>query len=149
MYFQFVSCFLVLVTMAKRKSKRASGKHIKKLAVKSKFLHAARRLRQMKANAQKQTIANASNEFVRDVSSVMGRLRKRPDLVSSKHRKVIRRHRGKLQRLVNKKTSLQKKRKILMSSGGIFPALIPIIAAAIGAAGSVGAGAVGAAISRA
>ena len=64
-------------------------------------------------------------------------------------RKKLTQHRKALQKFVNPRTSLRKKKQVLTQHGGILPALIPIIVAAIGATGTVGAAATHAAISKA
>ena len=92
----------------------------------------------------------ASNEFIRDLTSFLSRIRKRPDLVThNKHRKALKRNKSKLRKLIHAKTSMNAKRRILSQTGGILPALIPIVAAIIGSVGGVAASATHAAISRA
>ena len=138
--------------MSQRK-KSVANRRKGNLQVKTKFKRAVMSLRRMKANNQRQAVAGASNAFIKDVSSVMNRIRNNPHTVSAKHKKVIKRHRKLLRKLVNKNTSIAAKRKILLQKGGIVPFLIPIICASIGAAGSVAgaavASAVGSAVARA
>lgn len=129
-------------------AKRKGGKKVKKLKVKRKFANAMLRMRKMKRAKQRTLVEGASNEFIRDVSGFIKRVRHRPDLVKGSHRKVLRRHKKKLQRLIHAKTPIKKKRRILLQKGGIIPALIPIICAIIGAGGAVGAGAASAAIMK-
>ena len=112
----------------------------------SKFKQAALKLNGMSAERRRLATVSASNSFIRDVSSAMSKLRKRPHLVKSAHQKVLRKHRKKLQQLVNPKVSIAKKRLILTQKGGIIPALIPVIVAAIGALGTATAGIGGAAV---
>ena len=133
--------------MAKRKLAKR-GKKKRSLNVKKKFANAMFRMRKMKRGRQRTLVQGASNEFIRDVSSFLTRVRRRPDLVKGSHRKVLRRHKKKLQRLIHAKTPIKKKRQILIQKGGIIPALIPIICAVIGAGGAVGAGAASAAIMK-
>lgn len=128
--------------MSKRKGKQAAAK----IAVKPKFAHALKRLKRMKKRKQKMTVLGASNEFIRDVSSFLEKLKSRPDLVSKSQRKTLQKHRAKLRRLVHAKTPVDSKRRILSQTGGIFPFLIPIICASITAAGGIGAAATSAAI---
>ena len=103
----------------------------------------------MSKQKQKQNVAGASNEFIRDVSSFMNKLRKQPHLVGSRHKATLRKHKQKLRRLVSSKTPIHVKRAILQQKGGIIPLLIPLIVAAIGATGAVGAAATHAGIMRA
>lgn len=129
--------------MAKRKQMR---KNRKKLVVKKRFVNAITNLRRMKAPKQRAAIVGASNDFIRDVSGLLKRIRKRPDLVKPSHQKVLKRHKKKLQRLVQAKTPIRIKRQILSQKGGIIPALIPVIVALIGAGGSIAGAATSAAI---
>lgn len=122
------------------------GKTVAKLTVKPKFADALRRLKRMKKGKQRTAVLGASNEFIRDVSSFMQKLKRRPDLVSKTHRKTLAKHRTKLRRLVHAKTPIDNKRLILSQTGGILPFLIPIICASITAAGGIGAAATSAAI---
>lgn len=141
--------------MAKRKvgkrnkvKRQRKTKSQQKLLVKRKFYNALQALKRMKPKEQRLRASVASPEFIKDISNVMKRLRTRSDLVSSKHKKILKRHKKPLQRLVKKSSSIKSKRNVLLLRGGILPILIPIIAAAIGAAGTVGASAVGAAIMK-
>lgn len=132
----------------------AKRRHFKvkksKMTVKKKFKNAMFKLRHMSKKKQQNVVAGASKEFIKDISKHLSKIRSKPHLVkNSKHRKQLKRHRAKLQRLVNPQVSLDKKRKILLMKGGIIPFLIPIICASIGAAGTVGAAAAGAAIAKA
>ena len=136
--------------MAKRKGAKTK-KHSKrkaKIRVKSKFVKALQSLRKMKTQEQRMRTKNASNEFIQDVSRTISRLRTRPDLVNSKHRRILKRYKKPLRQLVNRASSIKQKRKVLLLRGGIFPALIPILCATIGAAGAVGASAAGAAVMK-
>lgn len=121
-----------------------------KLRVKKKFAAAMKHLHRQSKKVQRESVVGASNEFINDIINTLKQLRNKPHLVSSKHVKVLNKHKVHLRKLINKRTSMAIKRKILQVNqrGGIFPFLIPIIAAAIGAAGSVGAAAVGAAIAK-
>ena len=136
--------------MIKKKRERAmTDKRHKKIKVKRKFANAISRLKQMKPMKQRAAAVGASNEFIRDMSSFFSKIRKRPDLLKAKHRRILRRYRKKMKKLVHAKTPIHSKRLILSQKGGIIPALIPIIVAAIGAGGSVAAAATHAAVSRA
>ena len=134
--------------MAKRKSAAVVKKNqkAKNVPVKRKFADALKRLKRMKANKQRIAVLGASNEFIRDVSGFMMRIRKRPQLVKASQRNVLNKHRTKLRKLTHAKTSLENKRLILSQTGGIIPALIPIICAIIGAGGGIAGAATSAAI---
>lgn len=129
----------------------------KKIKVKGKFQNAIQRLKHMQPKKQRAAALQSSNEFIRDISGFLSKVRKRPDLLTNKrHQKILTRHRLKLRKLVHAKTPLNVKRRILSQtgkglsqSGGILPFLIPIIVAIIGAGGTVGAAATHAAISKA
>ena len=118
--------------------------------VKPKFKKAIRALLQMNKRMQKQMMRSASNKFVKDFSSTVAKLRYRPYLVSQRNRRKLHQHKRKLRILADSRASIKSKRRVLNhQTGGIFPILIPIIAASIGAAGSVAGAAVHAAIARA
>ena len=136
--------------MGKRKVKKKKRVNPKgKIIVKRKFYNALQSLRRMSPKQQRLRAKNASKEFVTDVSNVMSKIRRRPNLVSNKHKKILRRYKKPLRQLVKKDSSAKRKRKVLLLRGGILPFLVPIICAGIGAAGSIGASAVGSAVMRA
>ena len=129
--------------------KNTKGKR-KKIKVKRKLRNAISRLKTMTARQKRTAALGASNEFLRDISRFFSKLRKRPDLVTkSKHRRILKRHKSKLQKLVHAKTTMNDKRRILAQKGGILPALIPVVVAGIGALGGVAASATHAAVSKA
>ena len=105
------------------------------------------KLNRMSPAKRRLATIGASNVFIRDVSNAVKKIRTRPHLVKgAKHRQVLKKHRNKLRRLVNPRVSINKKRRILTQVGGIVPLLIPVIVAAIGAAGTTAAGIGGAAV---
>ena len=136
------------ITRQRQPTRGRSGK--KPVRVNRKFHEAIKRLRGMKAKTRNKAIAGASNQFIKDFSNAVQKIRKRPDLVTVKHKKNLRRHRKKLRLLVNSRTPIHIKRRILTQKGGfvISSILVPLIAAAIGAAGSVAGSAVGAAVMK-
>jgi len=120
-----------------------------KIKVKRKFVKALQHLRRMKPEQQRLRTAMASKDFIKDVTDIMKRMRTKPHLVKSKKQKrYLQKHKKSLRRLVRKGSSVNQQRKILLQRGGILPFLIPIILAAVGATGSIGASAVGAAIMK-
>ena len=130
----------------KRKPKKSKKAHGKRPQFKNKFKKAVFRLHRMTPLTQRTKVVGASDEFIRDISGFMSKIRKRPDLVKASHRKTLQKHKTALKKLIHAKTPIGAKRLILSQKGGIIPALIPIIAAIIGTTGSVGASAVHAAI---
>ena len=122
--------------------------HGKKLKVKKQFKDAMTRLRRMTPLKQRASVVGASNQFIRDLSSFLSKIRNAGHLLKASHRNTLRKHKKKLRKLVNAKTPIHMKRLILSQRGGIAPFLIPIIVAAIGAGGSIGAAATHAAIAK-
>ena len=120
----------------------------KKLKVKKQFKDAMTRLRRMTPLNQRTSVIGASNQFIRDISSFLNRIRDAGHMLKAAHRNTLRRHKKKLRKLVSAKTPIDRKRLILSQKGGIAPILVPIIVALIGAGGSVGAAATHAAISK-
>ena len=118
--------------------------------VNRRFHAAIKRLHRMTPKKRVTLIAGSSNQFIRDFSNAMQKIRKRPHLVAAKHTKKLQRHKRKLRKLVHSKTPIHVKRRLLTQKGGfiISSILVPIIAAAIGAAGTVAGSAAGAAIMK-
>lgn len=114
----------------KRKAKRS--KKSGKLTVKKKFSAAINKLRRLKCNQQRTAVSGASNEFINDISKTLRRLKTTPNLVSSKHKRSIRKHKSKFKRLAQAKTTLKAKRRILTQKGGFLPFLIPLLGTVIG-----------------
>ena len=126
-----MTCVLLLIaTMAKSK----------KLAL---ALHA---LKHLPKQRRQQALRNSSPQFIKDLSSAVRKLR--VSKVSPNVQRRLSKHRALLRCLCNSKTSIKKKRQALVQRGGVLPFLVPIIVASIGAAGSVGAAAAGAALSK-
>lgn len=125
----FVTCLVfILEKMAKRKSKsKKSGK----LVVKRKFYEAIKKLHRLKANQQRAAVSGASNEFVNDISKLLRRLKTSTNLISSKHRRGIKKQRLKFKRLAQAKSTVKAKRRILTQKGGFLPFLIPLIGSVI------------------
>ena len=72
--------------MPKQKSAKkrvVKRKDVNKIPVKRKFVNAMKRLRQMKAAKQRAAVLGASNEFIRDVTGFMSKLRNQPHLVKT------------------------------------------------------------------
>ena len=118
----------------------------KKISVSRRFAKAISALRRMKAKNRRAAALSASNDFIRDISRFLIKIRKRPDLVKASHKKILKRNREKLRKLVYAKTPINMKRLILAQKGGFLSVLVPIIVAIISAAGGIGAAATSAAI---
>lgn len=149
-----------------RKLLEKSAKHlVKAIHKKQKFTNAIRHLKKMSPKRQREIVWKSSNKFIKDFSDVLSKLRNHPEMVSAKHRKQLSQHQDKLRKLVNKKTPIAQKRAILAQDGthakrsmslkssgqkgGVFPLLIPVITALIGAGGAIAAGATTAAVAKA
>lgn len=117
-----------------------------KIPVKQKFAKAIVTLRRMKPTKQRTAVIAASNEFIRDISGFLNKIRRSPHLVKASHRRILKKHQKKLQKLVHAKTPIATKRLILSQKGGIIPFLIPVIVALLGAGGSIAGAATSAAI---
>ena len=131
--------------MAFRKKKRPS----KKVCVSKNFYHAMQTLKRMKGKRRVKALNNANDNFIKDLSSTLSKVRHQPPNILHTNPNLLRRiqfQRQALQRFSNKSTSMKAKRKMVKQKGGIIPALIPIIAAGIGALGAVGSGVGGAAV---
>ena len=114
----------------KRGSKR-TRKRSRKQGQNSKFNQALRRLKGLKGKDQIKAIALSNDTFVRQLCRHVKKLRRAK--LSPSLAKRLRRHSKKLRKLVNAKTSMKSKRKILTQKGGIAPLLL----AAIPALGSI------------
>ena len=135
-----------------RKNKRFQVKSKRKVPVRvnKRFHEAIKRLHRMNPRKRNTVIAGSSNQFIRDFSNAMRKIRKQPHLVAANQKKKLQRHKRKLRQLVNSRTPIHVKRRLLTQKGGfvISSILVPLIAAAIGAAGSVAGSAVGAAVMK-
>lgn len=114
-----------------RKSKRQPS--LKKCD--TKFIHALKKLKQLKPLHRTQAMRMANNTFIRRMCSEIRKVRYKD--ISPKKAKPLKRYRKTLQKLSNNKTSLVTKRKLLSQRGGFLGALIPtllggIVAPAIG-----------------
>ena len=132
--------------MAKRRKVKCA---IKKIPIKKHFALAMKKLRKLNASGQRAAVVGSSNAFIKDVTRFFKNIRKKPALVKAAHRKVLRKHSKSLRKLIHAKTPVHEKRLILVQKGGIFPALVPIIIALIGAGGTVAGAATTAAIMKA
>ena len=113
-----------------------------------KLLNTLTKLRKLPLTQQHRQLQLANGKFVKDLSSAARKVRYAKVKLAPTVRKKLTQHRKALQTFVNPRTSLRKKKQVLTQRGGIIPALIPIIVAAIGATGTVGAAATHAAISK-
>lgn len=119
----------------RRVRKGKKPRKAKKLIVKKKFRKAIIHLSKLSSNAQRAAVAQIHSNFIKDLSSVLKKLRKRADLVTPSQRKHIFKNKNKLRKLVNPKTSIKKKREILIQRGGILPALLVYLVASAASGG--------------
>lgn len=123
--------------MARKTNTRRVKKSTKKL---TKFQTALIRLRKLPRGKQQQAISTANNKFINQFCSNVKRLKYAK--LNARQQKLVRKQRNNLQALVKKRTSIQRKRRILSQRGGFLPFLLPLIT-------SIVAPAVGAAIGKA
>lgn len=115
--------------------------------VSSKLVLTLKKLRTLPLLEQRRQLQLANPKFVRDLSTATRKARYAN--ISPALRKKLKRHRKALRTFANPRVSVSRKKRVLTQRGGIFPLLVPAIVAAIGAAGSIGAAATHAAISKA
>ena len=97
-----------------------------------KFNHTIKLLQRLEAPQRQQAIEIASNNFIRDFWIHVKKLKRANGLQKSLRRK-LRRYRGALRKLTNKRISLKCKRQMLAQRGGFLPLLL----AALPAIGSI------------
>ena len=141
--------------MGKKKVNKSLEK-LRKCLQNKQFLKAMFRLNKMSKQKQSAAIKQASPQFIRDLSHVLSILRNHSELMNAKLRKLIKPHVKSFRKLINKKTSIAKKRLILtqtigkapakapfsrkrtrpVQKGGVSALAIPLIMGAIGATGA-------------
>ena len=99
--------------MARRKTSQRAGTPKKK---KSHFIQSLLRLKKLKAGERSQAISMANDRFIRQLCQHVKKLKYAK--LSPKARKSLRKHQKSLRSLVHKRTSMSKRRKILMQRGG-------------------------------
>lgn len=108
--------------MARRRNQRKATsrrrRHGGKKSSSSNFSHALRRLKKLKASDQHQAMKMANAAFIRQFCNHLKKLKHTK--VSSKSRKVLRKHKSQLRKLINGRTSLSKRRHMLSQNGGGF-----------------------------
>ena len=135
--------------MGKKKVNKSLDKLRKSLQNKQ-FVKAIFSLHKMSKQKQAEAIMQASPQFIRDICHVLSILRNHPNLMNAKLRKRIEPHVKSFRKLINKKTSIAKKRLILSQKiggasfsrkharptqkGGVSAVAIPVIAVAMGGA---------------
>lgn len=115
----------------------------------TKLTKALHRLCKLPREEQRRQLQLANEKFVNDLSSATRKLRYARLKLSPSMRKKLKQHRKALHTFMNGRVSAQRRKQVLTQRGGIAPFLVPIIVAALGATGSIGAAATHAAISRA
>lgn len=136
-----------MVRQSTKKTAKRQGKK-KYVRTNAKFKKAIKKLVKLNKATQRQLVKHSSNQFIKDFGMTIKKIRNKPNLFNEKQIQRLRRHKHNLRILANSRSSLRRKRQILNQKGGIAPFLIPIIAAAIGSAGSVAGAAVHAAVSK-
>lgn len=139
-----------IVKRSRKAFARSKGKRKAPVRVNKRFHQAIKRIDRMNSKRRNAVIAGSSNQFIRDFSNAMQKIPKQPQLVAARHKKKLQRHKRKLRQIVNSGTPIHVKRRLLTQKGGfiISSILVPLIAAAIGAAGTVAGSAVGAAVMK-
>lgn len=118
--------------MAGRKTQRKSSKRRQAHHRTPNFSQAVKRLKKLKVKEQRQAIAMANDTFIRHLCRELKMLRHIK--LTPKKRQALQKHRKKLQRLINSRTAMSKRRHILTQKGG---GLLKSILSAIPIVGSV------------
>ena len=95
----------------------------------TKFQNALLHLKRLPKRKQQQAISIANNKFINQLCSHVKRLKYAK--LNARQQKLVRKQRSNLQTLVNKRTSIQRKRQLLSQRGGFLPFLIPLIASVV------------------
>ena len=98
--------------MARRKTQRRREKKVSH----SKFSNALRRLKSLKPSQQQQAMNMANASFIRQFCKELKKLRRVK--LSAKKRRALQKYRKELRQLINAKTTLTKRRRILSQKGG-------------------------------
>ena len=117
----------------KRVTKKLRQKKNKKKKKPTKFHIALTKLRKLNRAQQIQAMKMSNDAFIRQFSNHIKRLRHAP--LSPAMKKRLQRQQKKLRKLVNARTSLQVKRKMLTQRGGFLPLLfaaLPAIGSMVG-----------------
>ena len=109
-----------------RHAKKTSKKSAKKL---TKFQTALIRLRNLPRGKQQQAMSMANNKFIDQFCSHVKRLKYAK--LNARQRKLLRKQRAKLQSLIKKRTTIQRKPQILSQRGGFIPFLLPLLASVV------------------
>ena len=111
--------------MAANKRKKCGG------GEKEKFLKNLEKLKSLKSSHKCQAVAMANNAFIRKLCAEVRKLRYKN--VNANTKKKIDKNRAMLRKIINPRTTLERKRYLLSQKGGILP-LIPILLSALGPA---------------
>lgn len=96
--------------MARRKAAR------QRKAKSSNFIVALKRLKKLNASERNQAMSMANATFIRQFCEQLKKLRRAK--LTPKKRKIFQKNKKLLQQLVNKRTSISKRRRLLTQSGG-------------------------------
>jgi len=114
----------------KKRRQRKSGRRRGRSQIgrgKSKFGRAICRLRRLSPNQQVKALSSSNDSFVRSLCSKVKKLRHAK--LSPQLSQRLRRNAKTIRKLINAKTSMSKKRKILSQRGGIAPLLLAALPA--------------------
>ena len=100
--------------MARRKTHRKKSSRRGKSS--SNFSHAIKRLKKLRAKEQHEAIGMANNKFIRQLCKEVKKLKHAK--LSPKGAKALRKHRKQLRQLLNSRTGMSKRRRILSQRGG-------------------------------
>ena len=123
-----------MTAVAKRSKKRRTTKHVmKRTSVKrrkktqsgTKFAKTIHQLKKLPQRNRLQALQLANDSFIREFCNHVKRLKHKS--LTPKQLKFIRAHKAKLRKLVNTRTSVQAKRRLLSQKGG-FLGLLPLVA---------------------
>ena len=93
--------------MARRKTSRQGKSH---------FIQSLLRLKKLNKNDRTKAISMANNHFIRQLCQHVKKLKRAK--VSAKAKKNLKKHRKSLRSLINKRTSMTKRRQLLTQRGG-------------------------------
>ena len=112
--------------MVRRKIKRKSSKRRQTHRRSTNLTQALQRLKKLKANEQRHAISMANDTFIRHLCKELKMLRHVQ--LTPKKRQALRKHRKSLQKLINSRTSMAKRRHILtQKEGGILSGILSAI----------------------
>ena len=108
--------------------RKHSQRKLRQATVSPDFHRAIKTLCKMKGNQRCHALNKASNKFITDISQTLSKARRIPiQRIHPSLRKQIHSRRKALRAVVNRKTSIKRKRKLLTQKGGLLPLAIPLL----------------------